>query len=254
LGSGAAVVAFVVGSLQYQKAQRWKRAEFLAAEMKGFFADPDISNVLTMIDWAPRRVNLYHIADTELRHYPKITRRIQIEALEPHTKRQSGGSSVDLGDSEDTGDSGTQEGVRGPRYSPEEVRIRDSYDKFLDFLERVDAYAESKLIGKEDLDPYLRYWINDIASYSEDSDDGAWTCALLNYIEFYDFTNVQQLFARYGYNIETHGPIYERQLLAIKDNVLAQKLRDSRKPQEHRPRKMRLWRYRRREPIQPTKE
>src|SRR5712691_11440775 len=61
LGTGAALI---FGYLQYQKADRWKRAEFLAKEMKDFFGDPDVQNVLLMIDWSPRRVNLFRIADT----------------------------------------------------------------------------------------------------------------------------------------------------------------------------------------------
>ena len=156
LSTGAAVAAFAVGFTQYLKAQRWKRAEFLAAEMKAFFADADVVNVLTMIDWAPRRINLFHIADPDSHKYPKIDRELQMRALEPHTLRLDGDSEGDSDlsegavEAEEAGAAGT---MRQARFSLVEARIRDTYDKFLDFLERLDAYAESHLIGKKDLDP-----------------------------------------------------------------------------------------------------
>ena len=46
-----AAVAFLIGLLQYRKAQRWKRSEWLATEMQAFFADPVVKAALYMIDW-----------------------------------------------------------------------------------------------------------------------------------------------------------------------------------------------------------
>jgi hypothetical protein len=46
-----AAVAFVIGVLQYRIGQRWKRAEWVAQEMKGLFDDPLVKSALFMIDW-----------------------------------------------------------------------------------------------------------------------------------------------------------------------------------------------------------
>lgn len=46
-----AAVAFVIGLIQYRRAQQWKRAEWVAQEMKGVFSDPLVQAALTMIDW-----------------------------------------------------------------------------------------------------------------------------------------------------------------------------------------------------------
>src|SRR5689334_2842815 len=65
LGFGGSSFALIFGYFQYRKADQWKRAEFLAKEMKEFFEDSDVRNVLLMIDWAPRRINLFHAAETD---------------------------------------------------------------------------------------------------------------------------------------------------------------------------------------------
>ena len=109
----------------------------------------------------------------------------------------------------------------------EEARIRDSYDQVLDYLERLASYALSGLVAKKELDPYLRYWIEDIAAYTDNADDAAWTCTLLAYIEFYSFKQVQQLFREYGHDISTSGTLFERQSGVMRDQELARKLREA---------------------------
>ena len=42
------LVAFLGGLMQYRRAQRWKRAEFVANEMKEFKADPMVHNALLL--------------------------------------------------------------------------------------------------------------------------------------------------------------------------------------------------------------
>src|SRR2546429_1260550 len=71
VGSFGTACALVFGYFQYRKADRWKRAEFLAKEMKGFFSDPDVRNVLMMIDWAERRINLLLIDNKNSKRYPR---------------------------------------------------------------------------------------------------------------------------------------------------------------------------------------
>jgi hypothetical protein len=67
-----ASIAFGVGLFQYRRAQRWKRAEFLANEMKEFFATPRVQKALLLIDWGRRRVQLLEdrTGDESCRHPP----------------------------------------------------------------------------------------------------------------------------------------------------------------------------------------
>lgn len=219
------VIALVFGYVQYRKADRWKRAEFLAKELKEFFDDPDVKNVLLMIDWGSRRINLLHIDDKNPERYPLVTRRLQVSALMPHTLLVSNGGSDAEGEKMSES-SGSEDWTS--KFSVEEARIRDSYDRFLDYLERFASYVQSKLVSVKEIDPYLRYWINDIAAYTENADDAAWTCTLFSYIEFYGFSKVQDLFRRYGYGISRSEELFRAQSKVMIDQKLAVDLRDAR--------------------------
>jgi hypothetical protein len=209
-GLAATAVAIAFGMFQYRKAEKWKRAEFLAREMRIFFDDPDVKNVLTMIDWAPRKINLFHAKDVEPKGWPAVTRALQISALRPHTLLvQDGGSDSESdGGNESAGRAGETLAEMRPSFTREEVRIRDGYDRFLDSLERFSSHLQSGLVTRQELNSYLKYWIDDMAAYTENSDDATWTCALFAYIEFYSFENVQKLFRAYGYNIAVSGKLF----------------------------------------------
>src|ERR1051325_2959733 len=83
-GSTGTALALFFGFWQYVKAEKWKRAEFLAREMKEFLSDATVQNVLTMIDWSPRRVNLLLSSDPDRQKYPLVTRALEVTALLPH--------------------------------------------------------------------------------------------------------------------------------------------------------------------------
>jgi hypothetical protein len=54
-----AAIAFAIGLVQYRRAQQWKRAEWVAQEMKQLFSDPIVQAALMMIDWGSRQILLY---------------------------------------------------------------------------------------------------------------------------------------------------------------------------------------------------
>ena len=84
-------VYFLGGLLQYRRAELWKRAEFLAGEMKTFFADQPIAQALTMVDWTARRINLLNVKSEDPKDWTLVTRDLQNRALLPH-KLQKGSS------------------------------------------------------------------------------------------------------------------------------------------------------------------
>ena len=146
-----------------------------------------------------------------------MTRELQVHALLPHTLLNEGvGSDVER-TSEGTASSAT-------RYTPAEAAIRDCYDAFLDGLERFSSYVHTGLIDAADLRPYLGYWIDDIHAPAKDEEDAAWSAALLTYIHFYRFSEVQWLFGAFNRSIDPSQATYKTFLTQMKDQTLAAKL------------------------------
>lgn len=216
------LAAFSVGLIQYRRADYWKRCEFLAREMKEFFADPKVGVTLTMIDWGVRRIKLFEattskdssIQDSGIR---RINREIQCAALRPHTMPRPESLATASAkpicpassDETATSDGAVEEDEPredlakiGPlRFSLKEAAIRDCFDRFLDGLDRFGNYLAGDLVTTEDLEPYLNYWLRDIASTQCSPDDALWTIFLWAYIDFYSFQGVSRLFTGFRYNI-----------------------------------------------------
>jgi hypothetical protein len=127
-----AALAFIVGLVQYRRAQHWKRAEWVAQEMKGLFGDPVVQAAFLMIDWGSRRILLYPEREKGDR-YVELTNEIVASALMDHDQRPDG-------------------------FSPLEADIRAAFDKALDGLERFHSYVDTGLVELSDLRPYLKYW------------------------------------------------------------------------------------------------
>lgn len=128
-----ATIAFIVGLVQYRRAQQWKRAEWVAQEMKSLFGDPIVQAALLMIDWGSRRIPLYpEEKDPSQRHVP-LTNQIVARALMHHEERPEG-------------------------FSDLEADIRMAFDRWLDGLERFHSYVDTGLVRQRDLRPYLKYW------------------------------------------------------------------------------------------------
>ena len=233
IGSG---IALGFGFIQYRKAELWKRAEFLAKEMKAFFDDRCVQNVTAMIDWGLRYIEFVPNSTLGSDGYPKVDRLIQISALQPHVFLSNKGSSdaegVDPSEAgENSSDAVTLLLETGSatkcRFTKVELQIRDSYDKFLDFLERFGSYLQSHLVNVKELNPYLRYWVEDIVEFTENPAEAAWTCALLVYIEFYGYEGVKYLFASYGFDISVNGKLFETQSVVVKDKEWISRLREA---------------------------
>jgi hypothetical protein len=194
MSSGVTLIVLLAGLYQYRKAQLWKRAEFVAAEMKAFFSDAEVRRATTMIDWGIRKINLFSSLNTDQTSWPTVTREMQCRALSPHVLISDVATDTMHPPTEVI--SGAKQG-----FSLVEAAIRDSYDGLLDGLERFSSYLEAGLLSKDDLEPYLGYWIRDIASDGEDATEKLWTAMLFVYIDFYDFSGVQKLFRLYGSDI-----------------------------------------------------
>jgi hypothetical protein len=198
LGFGGTICALYFGFRQYKRAEQWKRAEFVAKEIKEFESNPTVRAVLEMIDWGDRRVNLFQRNDIEYGDYEKVTREDQWRALLPHRLKEAY-PSIDVGK--------WVVGVK--RYTAKEVKIRDSYDVFLDYLQRFGHFIEANLVSSKELNPYLRYWLELIA-IADLQEEGEWRGALLSYINYYKYSGVVKLFAAYGFDISPRGKVFNK--------------------------------------------
>ena len=208
----ATLLVLLAGVYQYSRAQLWKRAEFVASEMDKFFSLPRVRNVLSMIDWTRRRVNLFVDDDAVPKDWPLITRRMQCTALVPHvvTRFRTDEERMLASENADTDLGG---------FTPDEVGIRDSMDEFLDRLERFAGFVDSGLVTPHDLRPYLGYWIADIANDNCDALDAAWTCCFMAYVQYYEYEGVQKLFKAYEFDITVGGARFG----ALRDKAMLEK-------------------------------
>ena len=214
---GGTATAAIVAARTYLRTEQWKRAEFLAREMKEFFADARVQNALTMIDWSSRTLPLLP-AGSENDGRVRVTRALGIRALLPHVMLNSTKGS-------DAEAQSTAQQTEMRAYTAPEAAIRDCFDALLDGLERFAFYVHSGLVTVAELRPYLQYWIDDVAAEAKDDDDAAWSAVFLTYIEFYHFMGVQWLFRAFGKPIDRSSDAYAGFLTAMSDRSLAAALK-----------------------------
>jgi len=131
-----AALAFGIGLNQYRKSEAWKRLEFVAAEMKAFYADPAVKLAMGMLDWRKKEVALYKYRDEnnydrELVDYGLVARALGIDPDLAYDKKQSA--------------------------------IREIFERFLEYLARFEGFLTAGVVKPIDLDPYLGYWTKLIA-------------------------------------------------------------------------------------------
>jgi len=211
LGFGGTITALLFGVFQYRRSERWKRAEFVAKEVKEFESDPVVRNALLMIDWGVRKINLNFVPNEKFDNYIEVTREMQRKALMPHPYKTIDDSDVSCDDPEGP--------VRG--FTSVEALIRDAYDTLLDHLERFGNFVRSGLVSKEEFEPYLIYWLQSMTASEGSKDDRAWRLALLTYISFYRYSGVKHLFKVYGMAVEPGGATYEAIKKSLENDAIA---------------------------------
>lgn len=216
LGFGGAIAALAFGLAQYRRSEQWKRGEFVAKEMKEFESNPEVRNAIFMIDWGIRPINLDLVPNATEQNMIRVTRETQWRALVPHTLKQEYEDPSAAWDDESQHETGI-------RFTATEMRIRDTYDTFLSYLERFANHVKSKLVTAEEFKPYLFYWIDSITNVQDVADydgDAEWRCALLTFINYYDYKGVAFLFDQYERNIEPRGTVYQKLAEQIENKKL----------------------------------
>jgi hypothetical protein len=179
--AAAAVLAFLGGLIQYRKAQRWKRAEFVAKEVKESKSDPAVHNALLMLDWNERYIELFPDKEDPTQRSVLVNDELLSRALTPLPDKSATRLHED--------------------FKSEEIAIRAAFDPLLDALERFEYFIQAGLVSRKEFDPYLHYWVEIIGNRRSNRKPPAVLDNLWGYVESYSYTGVQKLLGRYGYDI-----------------------------------------------------
>jgi hypothetical protein len=240
-----AISAFSFAIYQYIQSARWKRMEFIAGEIKEFEADPVVQNALMMIDWGRRKINLNLVSTPTEQDFKIITRTAQWKALLPHELKhkyeeyqskpddeksdadekfaKSETISSEIAPPEDSKKT-EDKTPKDYNFTPDEAKIRDTYDVFLTRLDRFETFIEAKLIEPDELKPFIAYWIDALTSGENLNKDAAWKFTLLTYINRYKYTGVIKLFKNYDLEINPKGKDYQAIKNQVQNKTLAERL------------------------------
>lgn len=165
-------LAFWIGLRQYRKNEAWKRLEFVAAEMKTFYDDPAVKAAMTMLDWRKKKLALFKFRNENDLGQATVDYKIVASAL---------GIDPEL------------------HYSKEQSAIRETFERFLEFLARFEGFLSAGLIEVRDLDPHLDYWMKLISGRDTHSPEVTAEVmpSLWKFIDHFGYRDVRRLVNRY---------------------------------------------------------
>ena len=178
LGVVGAIVVFVIGRDEYRNAQKWKRSEFLAAEVDRFFAQPRVATALLLID------------------YSKIR-------LEPNGRRASQRTETSFILRDEVITSGlrihTEFENETEEFTAPEMLAREAFDELLTGFERFDHHIRIGLIDPDDAKVYLGYWVEKLANPRSRWKPPEFYSALAHFVKAYEYVGVAHLFETFGH-------------------------------------------------------
>jgi hypothetical protein len=138
VGTVLALAALIGGLYQYAVAQKWKRAEFAAAQLQLLSSDPELDLCCKLLDWSGRASSV-----------PEKYRDLTNDKLFVHdwpTMKQA---------------MLPEEASERAQWAWQHMMYRDLFDHFLDYLERMNHYIKIRLISAGDVGS-LRYWLEQL--------------------------------------------------------------------------------------------
>ena len=170
-------LGLVKALFEYTKAQKWKKAEFLAKEVKDFYADKSVQRALLMLDWNIIPIPLF---DSEVKSNNEKTFNFDDDIFENALKHHN----------ETT-------------FSDNETIVRKTMDEFLVKFSMFQNYIDSRLIKTSDLKPYFDYWIHLIGNSKLDRKSKGKFQQLWKFINYYEYNQIIKLFGNFGFDIRT---------------------------------------------------
>ncbi|AKD53791.1 hypothetical protein [Spirosoma radiotolerans] len=157
---------------EYIRAQRWKRFEFLGQQIKDFSTDIQVRKVTTMLDWDKGQIELFPGRSED--KFFTVDEAMVTASLYP------------LGS-----------GINGEGFSDEEAKVRELFDAFFDKLTMFGIYIKSGLVAKQDLKPYIYYWLEMLADPSKRGQE--FVNNVYGFLETYGYNIVLELLDEYGF-------------------------------------------------------
>jgi hypothetical protein len=164
-GTGA-VIAFVVGFRQYRWGQKLQKTRILGDLIDSFENDKLIEAACSMLDWDEREVVMEGGAIP-------FKNEMLVSALKVVLMDQG--------------------------FSKEESYIRDSFDAFFDFFEKLYSFQKRELLAFEDFD-YFYYWLELVRDIEKYKGSPEIQKAIDQYIDSYYFIGVRKLLTQYSKN------------------------------------------------------
>ncbi|WP_199119540.1 hypothetical protein [Pedobacter sp. ASV28] len=163
--------------IEYRKTQKWKKNEFLAKEIKDFFADRDVKKALLILDWHTIDLPLYENEILENKNRTIFFREEihLVNSLSVSPKSE---------------------------FTDEEAGVRKSIDEFLVKLSMFQNYIDNKLITINDLRPYLVYWMKIIGDKDNLIKESKYRQKLWDFIIHFEYYQVVKLLKNFGYKID----------------------------------------------------
>jgi hypothetical protein len=190
-----AITGFVIGLVQYRRAQNWKKAEIILGLIDSFKSDPEIQAACLMLDWDQREIQLEGRTMLSFRNEMLISglriiwmdadKRIPLDAVrsDATSERES-----------DTG------------FTCDEALIRDCFDAFFDYFDKINAFRRSALVEWKDLS-YFVYWLELVCKVGLNKSNPAIQDTVNQYLTVYDFRGFLEL-----------SKDYQRQSVALTGN------------------------------------
>jgi hypothetical protein len=148
--------------------QRWKKTQFLIDFMNKFDSNPDVIVAKKAIDWVTK-IDIPEKYGKDLEPFISSTNQLN-EALRQHSQN--------------------------PHFSVQEFYIRDVFDVFFDNILKLERYIQRGVVDKDDLRPFLLYWLKQISGNGSNR-DASFGRAVKMYIEAYEFSELKGLLERY---------------------------------------------------------
>ena len=163
------LLVFIKAIAEYQSAQKWKKAEFLAQEIKAFRQDIDARRAMLILDWEKIKI-LTTDSETLQQREIDCTDDLLFIALSPN----------------------------GREFTPDQQVVRTLFDQFLDRLGLFERYKESELVTIKELKPYLQYWITAMCNANSGPGRARVIRQLWRFIDSYDYASVRNLCEAFG--------------------------------------------------------
>lgn len=194
LGSVAALLAFLVGVKQYEKAQTWQRAHVVLQLIESFESRPQLRIARNMLDLDAVDIEIEDDASSRLEEHnwpgqPPSSRHILhfTNAILPSALRVV----------KEDKQCNTEDRSKPPGcFTADEMKMRRAFDEFFDFFEKLYALRHASLIEREDL-AYFDYWLELVRGASVYKSDEARN-ALMAYLDAYRFRGFERLLTEYS--------------------------------------------------------